>query len=242
MQHPDQKLTEIDESEKNSRLSRPVRGTARVSASLFRGIIKIILILVFVGGGLLIGGFLHFSNSVIDTVAHPEVAVADGIVVLTGGPARIASGLELLAMKKGKKLLISGVNKATKRSDIESMNPQRKALFSCCVDLEHRALDTVGNAEETQKWVRATKYDSIILVTSARHMPRSLVEFNRQLKDVRIIPYPVAMTKPEQQTWWRNPETLRPMISEYLKFLGAKMRDHIDPGTLQTLRANVLGS
>ena len=217
------------------------RKTGRASASAFRGLMKLALLLLFVGGGLFIGGFLYFSNNAANAKPPADIVAADGIVVLTGGPARIAEGLELLMQRKGKRLLISGVNKATKRDDIEAMNPARKTLFDCCVDLEHEALDTVGNATETKKWVEVAGYKSIILVTSAQHMPRSMVEFTRSLDGVRITPYPVALKELKRDDWWRNRETLRPMVSEYLKFLGSKSRDFLEPDTLQSLRAGMLG-
>jgi len=230
-------MAEFEKPEKKS----ITRKTGRASASVFRGLMKLGLVLLFAGGGLLIGGFLYFSNNAANAKPPTAIDSADGIVVLTGGPARIAKGLELLAQKKGKRLLISGVNKATSRGDIEAMNPARKMLFECCVDLEHQALDTVGNATETQKWIEATGYKSIILVTSAQHMPRSMVEFARCMEGVKIAPYPVALKELQRDDWWLKPETLRPMVSEYLKFLGAKSRDFLEPDTLQSLRASVLG-
>ena len=43
---------------------------------------------------------------------------ADGIVVLTGGTSRITDALELLAARRGKRLLITGVNPGTTTADI----------------------------------------------------------------------------------------------------------------------------
>ncbi len=218
-----------------------IKSSARASTSLVRLIVKLALVVLFIGGGLLIGGFLQFGNNAASAKPPADIAAADAIVVLTGGPARIAKGLELLAQKKGRRLLITGVNKTTSRQDIEAINPQRKALFDCCIDLEHEALDTVGNAAETRKWVEASNYKSIVLVTSAQHMPRSLVEFSRSMKDIAITPYPVALKELQNDNWWRQRDTLRPMVSEYLKFLGSKSRDYVDADTLQSLRANMLG-
>lgn len=218
------------------------RKTGRVSAHFLRGLGRLALVCAFVLGGLFVGGFLYFSSTAANAEPPADIEPADGIVVLTGGPKRISKGLELLAQKKGRRLLISGVNAATKRSDIVAMNPSRQSLFSCCVDLEHKALDTVGNATETQKWIENTGYESIILVTSAQHMPRSLIEFRRCMEGVKITPYPVALAELQEDDWWRKRETLRAMVSEYLKFLGAKSRDYLEAETLQTLRASVFGS
>ena len=52
-------------------------------------------------------------------VPTEEVALqrdADGIVVLTGGASRMADAVELLAAGHGKRLLITGVHRATPRT------------------------------------------------------------------------------------------------------------------------------
>ena len=64
-----------------------------------------------------LGGFVIFASS----IAHyaPAVGVqADGIVVLTGGEHRLSEAARLLAEGRGKRLLISGVNRATTRHDL----------------------------------------------------------------------------------------------------------------------------
>src|SRR6266853_1366508 len=49
---------------------------------------------------------------------------ADGIVVLTGGASRISDAIELLAAGRGKRLLISGVNRTTTTAEIARINPR----------------------------------------------------------------------------------------------------------------------
>ena len=65
---------------------------------------------------------------------------ADGIVVLTGGASRVVDGLELLAAKRGKRLLISGVHHGTTTAEIARTVPEYAKLLACCVDLDHSAL------------------------------------------------------------------------------------------------------
>ena len=48
-------------------------------------------------------------------------------------------------------------------------------------DIDHAALDTIGNAEESAKWVNSHGYGRVIVVTNNYHMPRSLVEFEALL-------------------------------------------------------------
>jgi len=77
-----------------------------------------------IGAAVLAGvGFLWF----IWHVPADEVALdrtADGIVALTGGASRIADAIELLALGRGKRLLISGVNRATSSKEISRLNPE----------------------------------------------------------------------------------------------------------------------
>src|SRR5262249_46919764 len=67
---------------------------------------------------LLLGlGFLWF----IERVPSEEVVLthnADGIVVLTGGASRVADAMELMAAGRGKRLLISGLNRSTSVDEV----------------------------------------------------------------------------------------------------------------------------
>ena len=49
---------------------------------------------------------------------------ADGIVALTGGASRIVDAIELLAAKRGQRLLISGANRSTNASEISRLHPE----------------------------------------------------------------------------------------------------------------------
>ena len=102
-------------------------------------------------------------------------------MVLTGSRFRISDALELLAAGHGKRLLISGVYPATKLSEIAHMMPEFDRWFACCVDLDHLALNTIGNAVETKRWAREQGSTSLIVVTSNFHMPRAMAEIAHQL-------------------------------------------------------------
>src|SRR5215207_5519896 len=88
-------------------------------------------------------GFLWF----IAQVSTKEVVLArnaDGIVVLTGGTSRVNDAFELLASKRGRRLLITGVYPATNRGEISRVLPEYQRLFACCVDLDRTAVNTLG--------------------------------------------------------------------------------------------------
>jgi uncharacterized SAM-binding protein YcdF (DUF218 family) len=160
-----------------------------------------------------------------------EVALdgkADGIVVLTGGASRVTDALELLASGRGKRLLITGVNPGTTTGDITRQTVDYGRLLNCCVDLDYSALNTLGNAVQARRWALDHDFKSLIVVTSAYHMPRALAELAHQLPDAALIPYPVVSDRLRIEPWWSNSETTKLVLSEYLKYLFAKLRMRFD--------------
>src|SRR5437588_8405635 len=139
---------------------------------------------------------------------------ADGIVVLTGGASRVADAIELLAAGHGRRLLISGVNRSTNRSEISRLNPEFAPVVRCCVDFD-RSLNTLGNAVETRRWTEAKDFHSLIVVTSNYHMPRALIEIGHQLPGVTLVPFPVVTDKLRTESWGTM-VTARLLLLEYV--------------------------
>lgn len=171
-----------------------------------------------------VAGFGLFSNHVGTMMTPPMPRSADAIIVLTGGQSRIDAALELLKTGKGKRLLISGVNPVAGPEDLRRVTGAEESLFACCVDIDRAALDTIGNAEESAKWMQANSYASAILVTSNYHMPRSLLEMRRIGDGIEILPYPVVNTRMERGEWLTRPDALRVLFTEYTKFVAALVR------------------
>ena len=172
-------------------------------------------------------GFLWF----IWRVPADEVALdrdADGIVALTGGASRIADAIELLALGRGKRLLISGVNRATSSKEISRLNPEFERWVRCCVDFD-RSLNTLGNAVETRRWAESRGFRSLIVVTSNYHMPRALAEIRHQLPGVALVPFPVVTDRQRADPWWAGGATARLMLTEYAKYVFAKLRMALHP-------------
>ncbi len=159
---------------------------------------------------------------------------ADGIVVLTGGTSRVTDALELLAARRGKRLLISGVNPGTTIADIAYEVPNYRRLLACCVDLDYSAINTLGNAVQTRLWASNHGFHSLIVVTSNYHMPRALAELGHQLPDIALIPYPVLPDRLRTEPWWSNGDTTRVVVSEYLKFLYAEARMRFESAPAQS--------
>lgn len=173
---------------------------------------------------LLVFGFVVFGIVSTRTENQPANFMGDGIVVLTGGEARIQAAAKLLSEERATRLLISGVNKSTNRADLLLLSGLKKETFSCCVDLGYRALNTVGNAHETRTWAKQHNFKRIIVVTSAYHMPRSLMELGRVLPNTELIPYTVMPKSLRKNRWWLHGTTMRVLFSEYIKFLPSAAR------------------
>lgn len=192
-------------------------GARRRPRRWLRGLLWILLAGVVLFGG----GFLWFVR--LTEAGEPPPRNADGIVALTGGPFRINDALELLAAGRGQRLLITGVNPITRPVEISRLVPEHRHWFSCCVDIDHSA-NTVGNAIETRRWVKARGFKSLIVVTANYHMPRAIAELAHELPDVTLVPYPVVSDRLRAESWWENPETARLLFWEYLKYVVAKVR------------------
>jgi uncharacterized SAM-binding protein YcdF (DUF218 family) len=199
---------------------------------MFAGVARWIGFLTMAAGAtgliLLAGGFVRFVSS----IAGDEVSLesrADGIVALTGAAGRIPDAIELLATERGKRLLITGVHRATSSREIARITPLYSKYFACCIDLDRSALNTFGNALETRRWAREHNFNSLIVVTSNWHMQRAMAELAHQLPDVTLIAYPVISEKVKTEPWWSNTDTARLLLAEYLKYLFALMRMRLDP-------------
>lgn len=186
------------------------------------------MVLATCGLVLFLAGFVWFVRH----VPAEEVALdrnADGIVVLTGGASRVADAVELLAEGRGTRLLISGVHPASNATEIARQMPGREKLVACCVDLDYAAVNTIGNAVGTRRWVRERGFHSLIVVTSSYHMPRTMAELARQMPDIVLIPFPVVTDKLRNEPWWASAPTARLILSEYAKYIVALLRMHIEP-------------
>ena len=200
---------------------------ARPSPPRRRGL-RLAVIGVCLAVAVFAGGFLWFVRAVPVTEAAPAHN-AEGIVVLTGAAFRINDALDLLAAGRGKRLLITGVNPLTRSREISSLMPEHRRWFTCCVDIDHSATNTIENAIETRRWVKTRGFKSLIVVTSNFHMPRAMAELAHQLPDVTLEPFPVVSDRVRVEAWWSNPSTARLLFFEYLKYIVAGARIRLQP-------------
>ncbi len=111
---------------------------------------------------------------------------ADCGVVLTGAPGRLREGFELLAQKRIKKLIASGVYKEARMIEIFPYSGYYPEVSLDDIYLEKRSETTFGNARHSMSLVEGLRCRDIILITSQIHMHRAYAMFK--------IVYPESMT------------------------------------------------
>lgn len=111
---------------------------------------------------------------------------ADCGVVLTGAPGRLREGFELLAQKRIKKLIASGVYKDARMIEIFPYANYYPEVNLEDIHLEKRSETTFGNARHSMNLAEGLRCRDIILITSQIHMHRAYSIF-------RIV-YPESIT------------------------------------------------
>ncbi len=173
-------------------------------------------------------GLLAFADRVARLTPADSPQNADGIVALTGGSdLRLEAATKLLEDGKGRRLLVSGVNRKATRADLWGVTGAPKRVFDCCIDLGFTAESTIGNARETAQWATSMGLHSLILVTADYHTPRAMLELRGVLPDVRIIAFPVATPALDARHWQANALSARRMILEYCKYLAILARESL---------------
>ncbi|MCB0368554.1 MAG: YdcF family protein [Bdellovibrionales bacterium] len=104
---------------------------------------------------------------------------ADCAIVLTGGQGRIREGIDLLANKLIKKLIISGVNPNSQFKQIFPMWIYYPEINDSDVILEKRSETTYGNAVQSLPLVELLRCNDVILITSQIHMYRAQRTFQK---------------------------------------------------------------
>ena len=165
-----------------------------------------------------LAGFVWFLRGAV--TPEDNTAKADGIVVLTGGAERIATGVRLLQQGRGHVLLISGVGHGADLAAVLRGTGVDPASVAARITLGHSATSTAGNADETAAWVEQEHLASLIVVTASYHMPRALTELARSVPDVRLIPYAVLAPALRGQ---QSLGTLGLLAHEYTKWLASEL-------------------
>jgi len=134
------------------------------------------------------------------------------IVVITGNVGRLKAAENLMNLNSEARLLISGVAKGVKYSEII----KNKSIDHKTVDLGYNAKSTLGNAIETKVWVRNNNFKDFMLITDDWHMKRALLLFKNSMPDINIYPYELKS----------NSKALKDhlLFEEHLKYLIAHLQ------------------
>lgn len=170
----------------------------------------------------LAAGFFWFIGVIPEASPEPD-ARTDAIVVLTGSAGRLERGLSLLEQNKADMLYISGVGGDGTLMEVlshaHSTNHEILSKLQSKIEIGNKARTTFGNVEEVKAWVQRKGIHSLRLVTSSYHIPRSMLIFSNELKDVKIIPEPASSKRFSKKELFTDPQSLRLAASEYYKFL-----------------------
>jgi uncharacterized SAM-binding protein YcdF (DUF218 family) len=209
----------------------------RASAPLWLRILAFVGILATAA---VLAGFVLFVYS-LDRVERRPSTRTDAIVALTGGAQRIGDAIDLLDRGYASRLLITGVNERTSREQIARLNPGQRRLFDCCVDLDYRARNTIGNAIETRRWMHDNGFRSLIVVTSNYHMRRTLLELDHVMPDARKVPFAVVPDTVDVDSWWRSPSTAKFLAYEYAKLIAVYLRTRFEGDPERSAAATLMG-
>lgn len=196
-------------------------------------LIKIILagimlfLLVSLGVTLYLGPDALRFCSAPEKNAAGKCGTVDAIVVISGGDttARTDEAIELYKKGWAPTLIFSGAA-ADKSgpSNAKAMQIQaaNAGVPGGAMMIEELSNTTDQNAEYVMKMVKSEGYKSIILVTSAYHERRALLQFSHfsalsPTQKIEIIPHPVPEDKDWNRYWWLTPWGWNLALNEIIK-------------------------
>lgn len=202
---------------------------------MFKAIRYMILtIIVTVGAPLLVwgGGFAIFVGAMSYLASDHPAGQVDAAIVLTGGSNRVNQGFDLLAAGKVRYLLVSGVHSGVKLNELVTLwNGNSARINAANVTLGREADNTIGNAIEAAHWMKDHDIREAYLITSTYHMPRALLEFRHEMKNLTLVPYAVEPSDFSSETdlYWKT------AFLEYNKLLVSLYRVVIHPREKQPI-------
>ena len=157
--------------------------------------------------------FIHFIGNI-----DKEFTIkknVNNIVVLTGNTGRLVFGLDLMSNNSKSRMLITGVAKGVKYSEIIKNRDVKRDR----IDLGYKAQTTLGNAIETFLWIKEYDIRDIILVTDNWHMQRTLLLFNITMPNIEVSPYPIASMNFTMEDFFQFEKKTFFIYKEHLKYI-----------------------
>ncbi len=166
-------------------------------------------------------GFLGFAVTLPSPAGKTQT---DAVIVLTGGPGRIARGLEVIESGQAKEMFVSGVDPEVKPAEFAEQFEVSRRTMDCCVTLGFLAVDTRSNAGEVAQWMKEKEFTSARLVTTNWHMARAHSEVSSSLPAGTAIVKDAVVSHPDLATLFLEYNKL--LASEVSQGLGLLDQDN----------------
>lgn len=152
---------------------------------------------------------------------------ADVIIAVSGGDttARAQEAIDLYKDGWAPRLIFSGAAlDTTGPSNAAVMREQAlsQGVPSSVITIEQQSQTTEQNAAKTSSILTSKDIQSAIVVTSAYHMKRTMIEFRRSAPNVSFRAHPVASDDQWSSWWWTTPYGWYLAISELIKIAVVK--------------------
>ena len=168
-------------------------------------------------------GFVWFALSLPTGNKYPDTKT-DAIVALTGERFRITDSISELSRGNSAKLFISGIyedapiNRVIDQTIEKLGKSQSVDGLRAKIETEGKATSTLENAIETSRWIKANGIESVRLMTSFYHMPRSEMVFKKYMPTLVIVPHPL-MLPGEGANPFESAHLFGLALSEYNKYI-----------------------
>ncbi|MDC3090763.1 YdcF family protein [Rickettsiales bacterium] len=141
------------------------------------------------------------------------------IIVLTGGKGRFEKGLSILKSDISERLFVSGVFPGLDIKSKYISDDDESELFNCCIYYGNEAINTNQNADEVKKWIENYPINTIFLVSSYYHLPRSKIIFENKMPGVNILLIPSDDNFFESKELLTHLFNLKLIVTEYFKII-----------------------
>lgn len=153
-----------------------------------------------------------------------KCVAADAIVAISGGDTAARADEAIRLYKAGWSPLIIFSGAAADKSGPSNALVMKQQAIDAGIEPAHIITEensetTNQNALETTSIFTEHNIRSAIVVTSAYHQRRALLEFERRAPSVDMRPHPVAHDKHWSSTWWLTPTGWALAVPELIRSL-----------------------